>query len=120
MAALQADDNLQSLLIGQLVVFHHRAEAGGVGANGLLHEDVLARGDGGGIVDRAEARRRGQQDDIGAGGDRLLVGVETSEDAVLGHVDSRFDVLVFPQFRQAALGIVGEGVGDRDQLDILV
>ena len=42
MAALQADADLQVLFVGQLVGLHQRAEAGGVDAAGLLHEDVLA------------------------------------------------------------------------------
>ena len=50
--------------------------------HGLLHEDVLAGLDGGRVVDRAEAGRRGQEHQVDAGGDRLLVGVEADEDAV--------------------------------------
>ena len=118
--ALEADGHLQALLVGQFVGFHERAEAGGIDAAGLFHEDVLAGRDGRGVVHRPEAGRGGQQHNIRPGGDRLLVGVKTREHAIRGNVDLFGDVGLLPQVRQAVAGIVGEGVGHGDQFDVLV
>ena len=59
-AALQADDHLEVLLVGQLVGLQQAAEAGGVDAAGLLHEDVFAGGNRRRIVDGAETGRAWQ------------------------------------------------------------
>ncbi len=89
-APLQADDDLQVLLVGQLVGLHQGAEAGGVDATRLLHEDVLAGRNGGGVVDGSKARRRGQDDDVHARGDGLLIGVEARRSGVrAGHRPGR-------------------------------
>ena len=116
--ALEADDHLQAFLVGLLVGLHHGAETGGVDAHRLLHEDVFAGRNGRGIMDRAKARRRGQQHDVRAGRQRLLVGVETGEHAVLRHVDLGGVLRLLAQIGQASLGVVGEGVGHGNQLDV--
>ena len=74
--------------------------------------------DGGGVVDGAEARRRGQEDHVRPGGDRLLVGVEADEDAVGGH-DRPWRPYFFRRLVGATLGAVLEGVGHGDDLDVL-
>ena len=54
----------------------------------------------------------------GPAADRLLIGIETHEDAVFRHVDPALDlaqVLVLPQSRRQLLGVVLEGVGHGDR-----
>jgi hypothetical protein len=78
MMALEADADLQVLLHGLLGGGDDLSDAGSVDGDRLLHEDVLALADGFLEVDRAEAGRGGEDDDIGEG-DGLLVGVEADE-----------------------------------------
>ena len=63
------------------------AHARRVDGDRLLHEDVLAGFDRRFEVHRAEAGRRGEDHQVGAAVDRLLVGVEADELPLLGHVD---------------------------------
>ena len=86
-AALQADADHEVLLLGLFVGGQDAADAGRVDGDRLLHEDVLAGFDGGFEVDRAEAGRRGEDHQVGAAVDRLLVGVEADELPLGGHVD---------------------------------
>ena len=76
---LQADGDHQVLLLRLFVGGEHAADAGPVDGDRLLHEDVLAGFDGGFEVQRAEAGRRGQDHQVDAAVDRLLVGVEADE-----------------------------------------
>ncbi len=94
-----------------------RAKTGGVGATGLLHEDVLAGGYRGGVMLGAEAGRRGQQDEIDAALDGLLISVQAHEDPVGGNIDlfGKFPL----QIIQATFGPIFEGVGQGHHLDLL-
>ncbi len=114
---LQADNNFEILLVGQLVGLQQRAEAGGVDATRLLHEDVLAGLDGRGVMDGAETGRRGDQHHVGTRRNRLLVGVETDEHAILGQID--LVAILLLQLGGATLGPIGKGVGHGDQLDVV-
>jgi hypothetical protein len=78
-AVAEAGDDRQALLPGLLARLDHAAHAGGVGRHRLLAEDVLAGGDGVLQLHRAEAGRRREQDDVDAGVDDLLVGVQAEE-----------------------------------------
>ena len=86
-ATLRAGDDRQALFLGLLGGLQHLADAGGVGADRLLGEDVFAGGDGGLEVVRPEARRRGQDDVVDFGEvEQLLVGVQPREAVFLRHV----------------------------------
>jgi hypothetical protein len=83
-----AHADFQALLLGQLIGLHEHAEAGGVGAAGLFHEDVLAGLDRRFEMRGAEPGRRGQNGIVHTGhGQRLLIGIETAEALVLGHLE---------------------------------
>ena len=81
-AALEADDDLELLLIGHFGHFEHLAHAGAVHGDGLFHEHVFASVDGGFEMIRAEAGRRGEDDEV-AGVDDLLVAFDAVVNAVI-------------------------------------
>jgi hypothetical protein len=85
--ALKAHADLEVISLGLLGRREHLADAGGVDGDGLLHEHVLAGLDGGLEVDRAEAGRGGEDDDVRARLEHALEAVEPGEDAILGDVD---------------------------------
>ncbi len=64
----------------------------------------------------AEARRRGQDDQVDVRIDGLLVSVEADELAIVRHVDA-ISLFVL-QRRQAAFEPVAKGVGHGHQLDV--
>ena len=66
-----------------------RRTPGASTATGFSAEDVLAGLHRGFEMHRAEAGRRGQDDEVGAAVDRLLVGVEADELPLFRHVDGR-------------------------------
>ena len=94
MPALQADRDHEVFLLGLFVRREYASDAGSVDRHGLLHKDVLARFNRGVEVNRPEARRRGQNHEIGPAVDRLLIGIEAGKLAILRNVDGR----VFEQF----------------------
>ena len=121
MVALQADTNLQLLFLGDLVGLQHLPDTGGIDGHRLFHEDVLAGLHGVFEMDRTEAGRRGEDDQIDAAVDHLLVGVKPGED-LLGH-----DLHAVALFLQSPLdavhdiaGVVFERIADGGQLDVAV
>ena len=86
-AQAQAGDDRQVLLARLLAGRQHRTHARGVDGDRLLGEDVLAGLDRRPQVQRAEVRGRGQQHDVDAGVDHLLVGVEADEAALFRDID---------------------------------
>ena len=81
-APLGAGHDREALVLRLLGRVEHLADAGHVHADRLLGEDVLAGLDGRLEVDRAEARRGGQDDVVDLRqGQELLVRVEAVEDA---------------------------------------
>ena len=106
-APLQADDHLEFLLVGHLRRLETEPGTEGIDADRLLHEDVLAGLDRRIEMERAKARRRGQNHQI-AMLEHLLVAVETLELPVLRTVDlllHRLDRL------EGTLDAVVEGIG---------
>ena len=117
-AALQADDHLEPLLVGQLVGLHQHVEAGGVDAAGLFHEDVLAGLDGVFVVGGAEAGRRGLDDHVHAAVDRLLVGVQADEDLLRRDVGLALPLNFRFKRSAAPLALALEGVGHGHDLHV--
>ena len=90
---------------------------GGVGRNRFFGEDVLAGVDGGGDVQRAEARRGREDHQIDVRRDHLLVGVEADEAVVV------LDGELVAELREGFLRAVDaflKDVAHCDDLDILV
>ena len=106
MAALGAGDDGQALLFRFLGGGEDLADAGGVGGDGLLGEQVLASLNRRRDVRRAEPGRRREDDEVHAL-DHLFIGVEPGEAAVVADVD-----LVAELFEVVAgvLQVVGEHV----------
>ena len=67
-------------------------------------------------VHRPEARRRGEDHQVDAGGDRLLIGVEADELAVLRHVDAVLFFDLISQVIQRAIEPVFIQVSHHDEL----
>ena len=84
---LRAGDDREVLLLRLLDQREALADAGRVHGHRLLAEDVLPGLDRGLEVDRAEARRRGEDDEVDAGVEHLLVGVEPVEGRLRGDLD---------------------------------
>ena len=82
-APLRAGFDRQLQFLGFLRGCHELADINRIGAERLLREHVLLGFNRGLEVHRAVARRRGQEDDIDAGGQHLLVGVKAHK-PVLG------------------------------------
>ena len=84
---LQADADLQVLLLGFFGRGQHAAHAGRIGGHRLLHEHVLAGVHGVLEVLRPKARRSGEQHDIDPAVDRFAIGIEPEELPLLGYVE---------------------------------
>ena len=80
MATLGARHDGEALLLGFFAGGDDGAGTDRIDGDRLLDEAMLARGDGGGEVDRAERRRRGHEHEGAIGRHDLLVGVVTDED----------------------------------------
>ena len=117
---LQAHPDPQVLLLGLGGGGQHLPDTRGVDRDGLLHEDVLARLDGGFELQRAEARRRREDDQVDPTVDHLLEGVEPDELPLGGNVDPGGDLGApfILDGGEAALDAVAKGVAHRDQLDL--
>jgi len=118
---LQADTDLELLLLGNLVRFQNLTDAWGIDSDWLLHEDVLS-----GLhcvfeVNRAEARWRCEQHQINAAVDHFLIGVKAREDLFGRNLNAI--CFVFQATLDAIQDITGcifEGIADSGQLDIPV
>ena len=117
MARHQADAHLEVLGRRLLAQLEHPARGRAVGRHRLFHEDVQALLDGVAEMHPAEGQRRGEDGDVARlqAIHRLLVGVETDELAILGHVDLVGELLL--ELLVAAAEAVLEDVGHGDQLD---
>jgi len=121
-AALRAGHDGEFLLVRFVGGLADLVVAPGVDADGLLHEDVLALGDGLAEVVRAEAGRGGGHDVIHAGGDDLLVVVEPAEAVVLVGGDGVGHLVLFAPVRDplpGALGAVFPQVAEGHDLHLL-
>ncbi len=112
-AAHQPHGHLHVFFVGLLGQLEHPPRARPVDRHGLFHEHVHA------LLDRIlehwspERRRRGEEGDIAGpqAVERLLVGLEPSEDPVVGHVDPILELLFDRPLDD--LGTVGEHVRER-------
>jgi hypothetical protein len=91
------------------------ADPGAVDGHRLLREDVLAGGDRGLDVGRAERRRRRQDHVVDVARQHLLVGIEADEAGVVGHGE----LVAEPssQHRPRLVEPILEGVGHRHDAD---
>ena len=115
MAALQADHDREFFLLRHFVCRHQHPISRRVDAARLFQERVLAGFDGRCVVDRPEVRRRGQQHQVDAGVDHLLVGVEADEPTLGRDVDLGRQVRVLRQVLQAELDAFREQIADRHE-----
>ena len=110
--------------MGFFVEHEHAARGGAIDGERLFHEDVEALGDGVRVVDPAEGRRRGEDDDVTGGEaiDRFLIGVEADEFALFGHVDLRLEFVgeAFLELLVAIGEAVVEDVGHGDEFELAV
>ena len=105
---------LRRRLFGQ---FEHLAGRRTIRGHRLLHEDIQPLLNGVGEMHPAEGQRRGEDRDVARlqAVHRLLVGVESDELTVLGHVDPIAELLL--DVAIAAVEAILEGVGHGHQLD---
>ncbi len=116
---LQADADFQVLGLGMLIGGQHAADARPVDAQRLLGEDVFARLDGRLEMNRAEAGRRRQDDQVDVRRQELFVRVEAGELMVgLDGDPLRLRAEFVLEVMQAALQLVLEGVGHRHELHV--
>ncbi len=112
-ADVQPDRDEQALFLCLLVGGDHLSDAGRVHGDGFFHEDVLVGLDCRFEVQRAEARRCGQQDHIDIGVDDLGVCVHAYESSFGRHV--RAVGVLAGDGLVASLETVLEGVGHGDE-----
>ena len=112
----QADHDLPLRLVGEFRGLEAEPGTERVDADRLLHEDVLARLDGGVEVEGAEARGRGEDDEVDVRQvEEPLGGVEAGEPSILGAVDLVLHAL---HAFECAVDAVLKRVGDRRELDV--
>ncbi|MCK7518839.1 MAG: hypothetical protein MZV64_14475 [Ignavibacteriales bacterium] len=115
-AALGPGHDAQAFLGRQFRAGDDRADADRVDGHGLLHEDVLARLDGGLEVEGPEARRRGRDDVVDVLDlEQLLVAVEAGEAGLRFDLDRGRDLL--HERLERALDAVLERVVEGHDLD---
>ena len=119
-SAIETGDEGEFFFFGNCGAFGDGADAGGVGGHGFFGEDVFAGLNGVFDVGRAEAGRGGEQHDIDAGVDELLVGIKADETAVGRDVDLIWRGSGFLDTGEAALEAVWERVGHGDEDGALV
>src|SRR5207253_2975755 len=121
--ALGTGHHAQVALVSLVIRGEHLPDTSRIRGDRLLREEVLARGDGGGDVQRPEARRRGQHDVV-RGGNHLLIGVKADKAALFGNIHAiakRLDLLVLHELvclAAAVLQPVLEDVAQRNNLNI--
>ena len=117
--ALEADADFQILLFRFLGGGEDSADAGSIDGDRLFHENVFALLDGFFEVHRAEAGRRGEDDDVGQR-DRLFVGVEADELVFFRHVDAVGLIALGHFFLSVlirAVEAIAKDVGHGDEFD---
>ena len=128
-APLRAGDDAELLLRRRFVGGEHRADAGRIDRHRLLGEDVLAGGDRGGEMHRAEAGRRRQDHEVDVRREHFLVGVEAGVDPrrrstlkpalyLRGEVADR-SAACLSRFDARLLDAVGVQIAERGDLDAL-
>ena len=108
------------LLLGLGHAFHDGADARRVGGHRLLHEHVLAGGDGGFHVQRAEAGRRCENHHVAAAVEDGLVGVEPDELVLVLDLHAGAEVGVALHVAELGIDLLGVDVGDGVNGGVLV
>ena len=112
---LKPDRHLEALLLGLGIGRHDPLNPRPISRDGLFHEDVLPLLHRILKVNRPEARRRCDNDQVRPAVDQLLIRIEACENVIVLHVHA-IGMLVLENVDRL-LRVVFEGVGDRDQLD---
>ncbi len=107
-AVAKASNEAELLLAGLFHGFQHGAHSRRIGRHRFLTKDVLACGNCGFQVLRTKAGRCGQKDHVHAAVDHLLVGIQSHEALVRGHLDLARDRRL--QLAQAALQTIIKSV----------
>ena len=107
---LQADHHGETFRLGNLVGGQQLPITGGIDTAGLLQEDVPSRLDGSRVMDGPKMGRRGEQHQVDARVDHLLVGLETHETPLRRDVDAGTDLLVIQQVLEADLQAAGNQI----------
>src|SRR5665213_1980939 len=115
MMALKSDADLEVLFLGFLDGGQEFANALGIGRHRLFRKDVLALLDGVLEMNRPKSRRRRDDDQVGAGVDRLLIGVEADKLMIVLDIDL-VAVLALERVVRT-LEAIFKRVGHRDQFD---
>lgn len=122
MVPLQADANRQRFALSDFVGRQNSPHAGGIGGDGLFHENVFAGFHRGRKMNGPKTRRRGQNDQVGIGGQSLLVGIEPGELPLLRHVDAStefwFVLKAFLQLGELIVNVILKSVGHANQLGV--
>ena len=123
MTPLRPRDERQTLLGGEVGGSQHRVHALRVHGDGLLHEHVLPRVDGGGEVTRPERGRRGEQHEVGVGLEHLAIRVEAREALGIVHLDLGLERRVLGGHGGQVLATPGQMVREQiaqgHELDVL-
>ena len=126
--ALQPDHHVEFLLFGLFRSSQHLSDAGGVHRYRFFHEDLFPLGDRFAEVCRPETGRGCEDDDIGVR-HRFFIGIKPYISALFGNVHAVFyrsfhaERIAQVLCAQAFVGVVQamlEGIGHRDQSDILL
>ncbi len=115
-APAETTDHRQSLGLGLLGGGHDAPHPGNVHAHGFFTKDVFPGSYRGLEVPRPESGRSGQQHDIHAAGQQLLISIQAKEGAAFIHGDTIAELLL--QAAQAGGDGLGKDIGHGKQFDV--
>ncbi len=117
-AIAQSRHEREALLLGFFARLQNAAHARSIDGDRLLDEGVLARGDDRLQVLGPKVRRRGENHDVDAAVDHLLVGVEADEAVVVGDGDPL--AKLHAQVVQARLHPIGKRIAQGREFEVRV
>ena len=117
MPALEADADLEILLLRLLGCGKHLTHTGTVHGHGLLHEDMFTLAHGFLEHPGTQSRRRRENNHVG-GGDGLLVRLGSDEHVPLIHGDARVVLDGVADFFERSFHLVLEGIADGNKLGL--
>ena len=108
----------QTLFLGQLSTLHHRPQAGGVGGHGFFQEDVFVGFHGGLEMERTKSGWGGEDHDIHAAIEHLLIGVKSDKLPLV--IDIDFTLTTFADISQRTVQPIAEYLAHRPELHVAV